>query len=325
LQQFFVHGTQLTVVLTQGVNMHVRWRVDFLSLCISLVVAGFSLSSGAQTPALASSPMLECSGLPCVDVTVGDQTHLKMLVDTGNEASMLDKAKAEALGLELKPVNGPDGKPYPGYSLATLKNVRVGGTALGELKLVVVDLQPSIKKGEYPVADGALSYTAFNGRILQMDYKSRQVGLSELVKSDAPCPGFCGTITTPTFGKQGPPIVVTSGFKLNGKEVAVQIDTLYSGTMLIYSTSVQKLGLSEQQNAGKKRLFPFTDGGVEMIEGTASVESFGVKELKKDVAVYFATPKVHQPDGMFDGTVGHELFAGHVLTLDFHAHRFWMA
>jgi hypothetical protein len=62
-----------------------------------------------------------------------------------------------------------------------------------------------------------------------------------------------------------------------------------------------------------------------MIEGTALAESFGMKELKRDVAVYFATPKVHQPDGMFDGTVGHELFAGHVLSLDFHAHRFWMA
>jgi hypothetical protein len=158
-----------------------------------------------------------------------------------------------------------------------------------------------------------------------MDYKGRHVGLSELVKSDGPCPGFCGTITNPTFGKHGPPIVVATGFQLNGKEVAVQIDTLYSGTMLIYSTSVEKLGLSEQQNAAKKRLFPFTDGGVEMIEGTAMAESFGRRELKKDGAVYFATPKVHQPDGMFDGTVGHELFAGHVLTLDFHALRFWMA
>jgi hypothetical protein len=43
------------------------------------------------------------------------------------------------------------------------------------------------------------------------------------------------------------------------------------------------------------------------------------------VALYFATRKVHLPDGMFDGTVGNELFLGHVLTLDFHANRFWMS
>jgi hypothetical protein len=305
--------------------MRLGRRVNLLSLCITLAVAGFTSSSRAQIAALASSPMLDCSGLPCVDVSMDGNTHFKMLVDTGNEASMLDEAKAKALGLELKPLKGPDGKPYPGYSVATVKNVRVGGAALGDLELLVVNLQPSIQKGEYPAADGSLSYTAFHGRILQMDYKDRHIGVSELVKNDGPCPGFCGTITNPTFGKKGPPIVVTSGFQLNGKEVAVQVDTLYSGTMLIYSTSVEKLGLSEQQNTAKKRLFPFTDGGVEMIEGTALAEGFGTKELKRDVPVYFATPKVHQPDGMFDGTVGHELFAGHVLTLDFHAHRFWMA
>jgi hypothetical protein len=305
--------------------MRVCRRVKFIPLCITLAVAGFSLSSGAQDSALTRSPMLDCSGLPCVDVTVGGDTHLKMLVDTGNEASMLDKAKAEAMGLELEPVNGPDGKPYPGYSLATVKNVRLGGASLGDVKLLVVDLKASIKKGEYPPADGSLSYTAFQGRILQMDYKDKHIGVSELLKSDEPCEGFCGTITHPTFGKQGPPIVVATGFRVNGKEVAVQIDTLYSGTMLIYSTSVEKLGLSPQQNAAKKRMFPFTDGGVEMIEGMAMAESFGPQELKREAPVYFATPKVHQPDGMFDGTVGHELFAGHVLTFDFHAQRFSMA
>jgi len=304
--------------------MNRRSVVQLLSLCIALVAAGFCSSFSAQMPALKNSPILDCSGLPCVDVTIGSDTHFKMLIDTGNEASMLDKSRAEELGLELKPLNGPDGKPYPGYSTATVKNVRLGGTTLGDLEILVVNLQPSIQKGVYPASDGSLSYTAFNDRILQLDYSGKQIGVSEFLKSDAPCPSYCGTITNPTFGKKGPPIVVASGFRLNGKDVAVQVDTLYSGTMLIYSTSVEKLGLSEQQNPAKKRIFPFTDGGVEMLEGTASVEGFGTKELKTNVGVYFATPKVHQPDGMFDGTVGQELFAGHVLTFDFHAHRFWI-
>ena len=34
--------------------------------------------------------------------------------------------------------------------------------------------------------------------------------------------------------------------------------------------------------------------------------------------VYFPTPDVHEPDGMFDATVGLGLFYGTVLTLDFH-------
>jgi len=41
--------------------------------------------------------------------------------------------------------------------------------------------------------------------------------------------------------------------------------------MLIYPTSVDKLGLDAEQN--------FTDGGVEMIEASASAEGFGKKTL----------------------------------------------
>jgi hypothetical protein len=32
---------------------------------------------------------------------------------------------------------------------------------------------------------------------------------------------------------------------------------------------------------------------------------------------------VHTPDGVFGGTVGHELFTNHILIRDFHAKHFW--
>jgi predicted aspartyl protease len=297
----------------------------FLLLLCAALFAAHANPAVAQEPSLATTPMLECSGLPCVDVSISGAAHLKMLIDTGNQTSMLDKATAEKLGLPLKPVLGPDGKPYPGYSIATARNIQLGSIPLGDIDFLVADVQPDIKNGSFPVADGTLTYTAFHDRMLRLNYKERVIGLSEVMTTDARCPHFCGTVTHPTFGKKGPPIVVTTGFNVNGKPVTVQIDTLYTGTMLIYPTSVEKLGLPAQANAATKRNFPFTDGGVEMIEGRAATESFGTKVLKQDATLYFATPKVHAPDGMFDGTVGHELFTGHVLTFDFHAHRFWMA
>lgn len=268
--------------------------------------------------------MLDCSGLPCVDVTVANGTHLKMLIDTGNPDSVLDLAKATEMGLELKPLLGPDGKPYPRYSTGTIKNLRWNDAALGDIEVLVANLQPTIQKGKRPAADGSLAYTAFDGRILKMDYKAQQISVSDVLKADVPCPGFCGTLTTPTFGKQGPPILATTGFQLNGKPITVQIDTLYGGTMLIYPTSVEKLGLPPEQQSSKTRLFPYTDGGVEMVEGAAATEAFDAQVLKQDAPLYFATPKVHLPDGLFDGTVGHELFTGHVITMDFHAHHFWI-
>jgi hypothetical protein len=304
--------------------MHNSRTLRLLLLCVALIGAHADLAT-AQEPILATTPMLECSGLPCVDVNISGTAHLKMLIDTGNQTSMLDKATAEKLGLPLKPALGPDGKPYPGYSIATVKNVQLGSIPLGDIKFLVADFQPDIKSGTFPVADGTLTYTAFRDRILQLNYKERVIGVSEVLTTDTRCPNFYGTVTHPTFGKNGPPIVVTTGFNVNGKPVTVQIDTLYTGSMLIYPTSVQKLGLPAQENSAKKRNFPFTDGGVEMIEGRAATESFGTTVLKQDSTLYFATPKVHAPDGMFDGTVGHELFTGHILTFDFHTHRFWMA
>jgi len=290
----------------------------------SLALAAISLPCLAQMPPLKTVPMLECAGLPCIELTGPNSAHIKMLVDTGNASSMLDAAKATELGLDVQPLLGPDGKPYPGYKVATIKDFKLGDASLGDFRVLVVNLQPSIKKGNVPPSDGLLSYRVFKDRILQLDYNSRQVRVSDVLTADVPCPAFCGDITLPTFGKEGPPIVVASGFQVNGKPLTVQIDTLYTGTMLIYPTSVEKFGLTAQQNATKTRLFPFTDGGVDMIEGTATKESFGPTELKENAALYFATPKVHTPDGMFDGTVGHELLTGHVVTLDFHSHHFWI-
>lgn len=303
-----------------------RWAriVGFAAVVAGCGGGGMVVPCKAQIPDLRGGSMLSCSGLPCMEVTVDSGTRLKLLIDTGNTHSLLDEAKAKALGLELQPINGPDGKPYPGYWFATLKAVKAGDASLGELKVLVADLRPSLAKGDFPTADGTLAYTAFQDRVLKLDYRNQWVGISEPLKADVPCPDSCGELTTPTFGRKGPAIVATTGFRVNNEPVVVQIDTLYSGTILIYPTSVGKLGLANQAASARKRFFPFTDGGVDMLEGAANAETFGTMVLKKDASLYFATPKVHTPDGMFDGTVGHELFAGHVLMLDFHAHHFWL-
>lgn len=65
--------------------------------------------------------------------------------------------------------------------------------------------------------------------------------------------------------------------------------------------------------------FPFTDGGVRMKFVPAQNEGFRELSLAAShPVVYFPTPGVHEPDGLFDATVGVELFRNSVLTLDFH-------
>lgn len=278
----------------------------------------------AETPVLKGGPMLDCSGLPCVEIITAGGKHLRMLVDTGNAASVLDAAVAKDIGLTVTPATGADGKPAAGYARATLAGTMLGSASLGDVKVLVLDLAAYIKRDRVPASDGTLSYTVFKDRFLELDYQNRTVRISQPLTVNVPCPGFCGDITNPTFGKHGPPIVVSTGFTVNGQSVTVQIDTLFSGTLLVYPTSVARLGLVRESESSKKQFFKYTDDGVQMIESEATTEGFGAKVLARRAPLFFATAEVHQPDGMFDGTVGHALFQGRVLTLDLHSNHAWL-
>jgi hypothetical protein len=292
-----------------------------LSLLFLLAFSGITV---AQSDVLSGTAMLDCSGFPCVDVVLASGKHLRLLVDTGNVNSLIDTAVAREMGLALTPVNGADGKPRPGYSRSALAGIKLGDASLGDVKVLVLDLASYIKRDRFPASDGTLAYTAFKDRLLELDYKHRQVRISQPLTTQVPCPGFCGTLSNPTFGKQGPPILVATGFSINGQPVTAQIDTVFSGSMLIYPTAVEKLGLKASAQTTQKRFFKYTDDGVDMLEAKASTESFGKATIAQDSAIYFATASVHLPDGMFDATVGHELFEHAVLTLDFHDQQMWM-
>lgn len=296
--------------------------------CVLSWIAGVLLTGGVATTAAAASAeagaeMLDCGGFACMSLDLGAGKSIKVLFDSGNVRSILDLRVARALGLALGPYTR-DGKVVPDRYTAEITNAMLGETLLPPLKFVVVDLQKFVAQGQIPPAQGLLSYTALKDRVLTLDYGHHHVTVSDTASVKAPAKNS-GVLTYPTFGQDGPAIVATTGFQVNGQPITVQVDTLYGGTLLIYPTSVEKLGLTPQASSSKTRKFPFTDGGVDMIQGQASKVSFVGKDLASDAPLYFATPQVHLPDGMFDGTVGVELFTGHSVTFDFHANRFWIS
>lgn len=153
---------------------------------------------------------------------------------------------------------------------------------------------------------------------MELDYRTHQLRVSAPLTVPVTCPGKCGTVQYITFGKQGPPIVVVSGFTINSKAVSAQLDTLFSGAMLIYPNAVDGLGLKTISASTQKRRFPYTDGGVDMIEAVAKLEGFQGTTLSHNMPVYFVTPGVHAPDGLFDATVGIELLSHCKVTINFH-------
>lgn len=283
------------------------------------------LLASAVAPAWAAPTqvkMLDCAGLPCIDVQLGSDTApVRLMIDTGNGHSVLDLAQAHALGLTLEPYVSRAGKTIPNVFLASIPSIRVGDQTLGPATFIVADLKEDVANGTFPQAAGTLDYVDLKGRVLTLDYRQHSVEIGDT--ADA-APAQAGALSYPTFGHQGPPIVASTGFAVNGKPITVQVDVLYTGTLLIYPTAVSRLGLDAAAAVTATRNFPFTDGGVEMIESKAARESFAGSDLMTDAPLYFATAKVHTPDGLFDGTVGNALLAGHRVTFDFKGNRFWL-
>jgi hypothetical protein len=115
-----------------------------------------------------------------------------------------------------------------------------------------------------PHVAGTLAYTAFKDRILQLDFAAHQLRISDLLDGPVDCGTICAKYSLLTFGKQGPPILVADGFEINGKSVIAQIDAMYTGSLLVYNASIEKLGLGEAAKTTATRHFAYTDGGVTM-------------------------------------------------------------
>jgi hypothetical protein len=287
------------------------------AVIVSLAVAPAHAQRAGGVKFATEVPLLDCDGIPCVEARMGNGPNLKMGIDTGNVDSVLDASYAEAAGLKsTSPL--PAGAPS-GMFHTTIPSISVGNAKLTNVSALSLGLSEMVSQNQMPHVDGTLAYTAFKDRILEIDFVAHKVRISEVLTTPAECKGACDKISLIKFGNEGPPIVVAEGFEINGKKVSAQIDTMYSGTMLVYTASIEKLQLAEAAKTTKSRNFPFTDGGVQMKEAPAEKEGFrGLTLSGPAPLVYFPTPDVHEPDGLFDATVGLELFYKAAVTLNFH-------
>jgi hypothetical protein len=266
----------------------------------------------ADLPVAADVPLVESSGFPCVGAAIDGGRPVVLAIDTGNVNSLLDTKVARAAGLKLSGFTDP---ALAGMFRGVVPSVRVGPLALDGLPVLAMDLAANQMP---PGIAGTLAYTAFKDRILEIDWVKRRVRVSGPASRQNGLPADLDHFELVTFGKAGPPIVVARGFAINGFPVTAQIDTMFSGSLLVYSDSILKLGLGEAAKTQNMEFFPYTDGGVKMRYAAAASESFHAVGLGPGPAmVYFPSPGVHEPDGLFDATVGVALLRQSVLTLDF--------
>jgi hypothetical protein len=89
----------------------------------------------------------------------------------------------------------------------------------------------------------------------------------------------------------------------------------------VYDAAIDQLGMRAASANGRPQSFPYTDGGVTLNAAPSGRITFAGSALASRTAVvYFPAAgrnPVHQPDGLFEATVGNALFAHSVVTLDF--------
>jgi hypothetical protein len=287
------------------------FRTGFAVATFSLLVtAACADGSRVSVNWAADVPMLDCDGAPCVDAQFGQGPVGRAVIDSGDVASLVNVADEKTVGF--------DGKEKAGtYDLAH-PDVTVGSVVLSSVPTIGYKLQDDVAKGEMPRSRYLLAYPAFKDRIVQLDFIHRRVRISVVLTAPAACDGMCAALHMPTFGKAGPPIIVADGFSVNGKPITVQVDTVYTGNLLIYTASIEKLGLATEAQAQEIERFAFTDGGVNMKKSSAQSIAFDGRAIAHDAPLYFPTSGVHEPDGMFDGTVGLVVMRDKIVTFDFH-------
>ena len=282
---------------------------SFHPALFALILAG---AAHAAPRFVTEIPFDLCRGLICLHVKV-EGTPVTMILDTGDAHDFISTEFAKAHGWTLKPYIS-NGKPIPGVFDAGNHVIRLG-RLVGPAHFVTAPAADLGAKGLY---DANLVYLFFKDRALQIDYPRRELRVSDVL-TGPPHSDARGRLQIVNFHKWGPPIVVAGPFTINGKVVRAQIDTAYTGTMLIYSAYIGPLGLRPPTNPVDREFFPFTDGGVFMLKGRAKSEGFADRILDDGATpVYFPGPGVHQPENPFEATVGNAFFAHSVVTMDFH-------
>ncbi|HEY3858081.1 MAG TPA: hypothetical protein VGM47_00565 [Gammaproteobacteria bacterium] len=261
------------------------------------------------------APFTSCDGAICIQVTLSDHKPHTFILDTSYNHSSISETVARALGWNLTPYKAKN-QVVAGLFLTDGPKPAEFAGAEGSADFLVMSPE---QMGILAKNDGTLDYTFFKDRVLQIDYKHHVIRVSALLSAaEHPRPGK-GVLKLVNFHDWGPPIVVGGPFTVDGRSLEAQIDTSYTGSLLLFSGAEKSFGFEAAADHAVVRNFPITDGGVDMLGVQADSTGFAGKVLSHPAMVYLPTIKVHQPyQERFQGTVGNEFFSGSVLTLDFH-------
>ena len=298
------------------------------SLLLFLLATTFVFAQA--TPKMHEVPLLTCSGLPCVELTSQSVNVMRVAIDLASVNGYLDIRAAQARGLTLEPLKGVSGADVTAVQQTVVPGAKLGDLQLGDFPFMVLDLaadptQSNKKRSAVFPADGALAFGSFKNRILQIDWNRKVVRISEPLADDRPCPRDCGDLKPEHLGRYGPLTLTATGFQVNGYDVTSQIDTLFTGTMVVYPSAIDKVGMRELSRTKHKEEFPFFQNGVKLGEADGATFAFHGDTVFPGAPLYFWSAKDLQvPNVSFDASTGTALMSRTLVTFDFKSNHIWI-
>ena len=178
--------------------------------------------------------------------------------------------------------------------------------------------------GKYqPPVDGSLTYDFFKDRVLEIDYPHHRIRFSRADRD-------AGAARKARRRGIAPADHVRRARSAGRRRLAVHRQRQERARADRHCFHRDDADLRQRARyaracarTARPELFRYTDGGVNLLAGRSDSIGFGKHGLLGGAhTLYFvgegANP-VHQPDGMFEATVGNALFANSIVTLDFHA------
>jgi hypothetical protein len=173
--------------------------------------------------AFSDVPILNCSGLPCVQVRLEGGPPIRLVLDFSSLASYVSRSAVRNQHL------GISGRAQMGSVVLKDRFVVVDPTSEESLA--------QIGRNGFPGGDGGLSFRAFADRLFVLDLPHQRL---RIWNGDSPkpvCPSHCGKLV---LARQGDfasvEIWAADSFSLNNRPVTALIDPLYPGAVIASQT-----------------------------------------------------------------------------------------
>ncbi len=218
-----------------------------MTLRLTAAALAITLSGSPAAAASLALPFDFSQNAIGLDVSINGAA-LYMILDTGVDPSVIDTARADALGLKVDRGAGgeasgegeaKEAKVFP----TTVAGLAVGGRSFAPFDALATDMS-TLSHSYGRTLDGVLGYSFLSDKIVLIDYPKRSLGILDQAADATPAIRTCHTHwSVPLRSFQDDSIPVIPAFRFGAATAPISLDTGSNGGIALYQGALDLPGL----------------------------------------------------------------------------------